>query len=304
VLLLLAGMFLGYRLNAGPGGGAQPNHEGEVLSVSGTADPFDRPDDPSSLGAVPEGPPWRAEAGTWGVVAGQAAVTTPAQGHSLAVVPLGGGDGTVQVRLAKVVNGAGIVFRYQDPLNYWAVVAVPYYATWAVSKTVGGHTSGMGSTGLSAVQDGTTVAVRLVGGTIDVAVEGQVRRTVADADLRRAPSVGMVAPAGTGASDARFDDFHLALPGDRALPAPVAAESSTTKPSEVTTPSTVAGVTSATTAPATPPVAPVVTLGPPVPSTPAPPPPTTVPVPVPTLAVPPTTRRAGRAVRSSPLFQR
>ena len=42
--------------------------EGRRIDVEGSLDAFDRPDDPASLGAVPGGPRWRADEGTWGVV--------------------------------------------------------------------------------------------------------------------------------------------------------------------------------------------------------------------------------------------
>ncbi len=190
--------------------GPEPAPRTEGVIAARAADSFDRPDHPSSLRGAPGGLPWRPEAGVWGVMGNQAGVSGPARGRSLAVVTLERADAEVQVRLAKVVNDAGLVFRYQDRRNYWSVVAVPAYATWAITKTVDGKRESVANTGYSAVQDGTTVSVRLRGESIDVAVNGEVRKTISDGALARARRVGMTAGE-PGGRDARFDDFQVTL---------------------------------------------------------------------------------------------
>jgi hypothetical protein len=97
----------------------------EPFTVLRPLDSFDRPDDALGLGAVPGGPQWEAAADTWGIAANQAYVVTPAAGRNIAVVELGQEEGAVQVRIPKMTAGAGIVFRYRDPSNYWAVFARP-----------------------------------------------------------------------------------------------------------------------------------------------------------------------------------
>jgi hypothetical protein len=99
------------------------------------------------------GPAWRIEAGTWEVADGQAAATGSGGDRSLAVVRLPGGEGAVQLTLSHVANGAGVVFRYRDRRDYWSVSAVPFYATWAITKTVGGRSTLVANTGLSPTQD-------------------------------------------------------------------------------------------------------------------------------------------------------
>lgn len=192
--------------------------EGPALAVSGGLDSFSRFDASNTLGTMPGGPSWRAVTGGWAVALGQAYPASPAPGRSVAVIGLGQGDGAVQVRVVQMVQGAGVVFRYRDPANYWYVAAVPAYGSWAVVKVVDGNEEVVGNTGPSPVGDGTTVAVRFQGPRIDVAVDGVVKKTVSDGALADAPGVGMAVP-GPDAAKARFDDFRAALPNGQAPPA-------------------------------------------------------------------------------------
>jgi len=187
----------------------EPGHEGEPLVVDAPGDTFDRSDDPASLGTIAGvRPGWRAAAGNWGVAGGQARVSGPVSGRNLAVLPAGGEVEAVQVRVARVVNGAGLVFAYRSPLDYWAVVASPVYATWAVLQVADGRERVVADTGLSPLADGTAVAVSIDAGTVDVAVDGTVRRTVVAGGRPAAGAVGLTA-AGPDGSQARFDDLRV-----------------------------------------------------------------------------------------------
>lgn len=194
---------------------------GEVINVADSLDTFDRPDDPARLGAVPGGADWEAAVGTWGVLAGQAYLVNSVAGRNLAVVDAGSANGTYQVAIPTVADGAGLVFRYRDPANYWAFVAVPGYATWAAIKVVDGQEESAANTGLSAVADGSTLGVRLDGDTIDLMVDSQVVTTITDGELSDATRVGL-----TSRNDgARLDDLR-AEDGD-------AAGTETTGPDQV-----------------------------------------------------------------------
>lgn len=182
------------------------------VGIFGTIDQFDRPDSPTSLGDFAPGRPWTPDAGTWGIDAGEAYLSEGSEFRNHAVVGLGQGDGGAQVRLDTVVNGAGLVFRYVGPYNYWAVVAVPDVATWNVIKVVDGDQEVVGNTGQSPTADGTTVGVRLRGDTIDVIVNGRIRKTVVDDFQVDAGKVG-ITTRGPDSGTARFDDFVAGLPG-------------------------------------------------------------------------------------------
>ncbi len=192
----------------------------EVIEVVGTLDSFERPNDAQSLRSIPNGPTWLGDAGTWGISNGQAYVSGPVDGRNHAVVDLGEQDGAVRVQLSRAVNGAGLVFRYQSPFDYWAVVAVSTYATWAIVHVVDGEEQVVDNTGLSPIADGTVVAVRMEGDTVDIALNGRVAATVDVADPSEATRVGLTAQAipGLDAAAARFDDFAVALPDAQSPP--------------------------------------------------------------------------------------
>lgn len=186
----------------------------EVVQVVGVLDSFARPDDDNALGVVPSGPPWSNDTGGWGIAGEQAYVPSPAAGRSHAVVDRGQGNGAVQVELSRVVHGAGLLFRYQDPQNYWAVVVAPSYATWAVVKVVEGIEETVGNTGLSPIADGTTVGVRMTDSIVDIVLDERVATTIVDDTLRDAGKVGLTAHSmpGIDAAAARFDDFVVSMP--------------------------------------------------------------------------------------------
>ncbi|MBL8775650.1 MAG: hypothetical protein JNK12_06960 [Acidimicrobiales bacterium] len=201
--------------DSGGGGddaGPAPADARTDVGIFGTIDQFDRPDSATSMGDFAPGRPWTADAGTWGIDGGEAYLVQSGEFRNHSVIGLGQGDGGAQVRLDKVVNGAGLVFRYVGPYNYWAVVAVPDVATWNIIKVTDGNQEVVGNTGQSPTSDGSTVGVRLRGDTIDVIVNGRIRKTIVDDFQVDAGKVGITA-RGPESGDARFDDFVAGLPG-------------------------------------------------------------------------------------------
>lgn len=205
--------------SGGDGGGATAGDARTDVGIYGTIDQFDQADSATSLGNFAPGRPWTADAGTWGIDRNEAYVAESSEFRNHAVVGAGQGDGGVQVRLDKVTSGAGIVFRYVGPYNYWAIVAVPDVVTWNIVKVTNGDQEVVGNTGQSPVGDGTTIGVRLRGDTIEVIVNGRIRKTIVDDFQARAGKVGMTAK-GEDAGDTRFDDFVVGLPGGLPLPEP------------------------------------------------------------------------------------
>lgn len=185
------------------------DNAGQSVWVQGSSERFDRADNPTRLGAMSGGPTWRTGRSRWGISAQQARVSDPEEGRSMAVVELGHAVGAAEVRVSKVAAQAGLVFRCRDRNNYWAVVALPSYSTWAVIRVVGGIEQVVTDTGLSSTEDGTRISVRMEEDRIDVAVDTQVRTTITDGILQEASRVGMTA-GGTEATEARFDDFVAA----------------------------------------------------------------------------------------------
>jgi hypothetical protein len=183
----------------------------------GVFDTYRRADNAVSLGQSDSGKSWVSRIGTWGVKGGEAYVATPKpRRYNLAVVDMHTGDGTVQVTLAQVVEGAGLVFRYQNSLNYYALVAAPKFATWGLQRVYHGKVSSLGRLGLVPVQNQTTISVLLRGPEIDIAVDGQLRKSFADnVVLETAPYVGLIA-FGSGGRNVRWVNFVASA----AAPAP------------------------------------------------------------------------------------
>ncbi|HYF44865.1 MAG TPA: hypothetical protein VD926_01555 [Acidimicrobiales bacterium] len=202
----------------GGGGGAETRDaEGirPTTAVFGTLDEFDRRD-ARQLGAFTTDRDWDPVVGRWGVDNGDAYVVDADEFRNHAVIGLGQSDGAVQVRLDQLTAGAGLVFRFRGPGNYWAVVAAPNGGTWNLIRVEDTAADVVGNTGITPVVDGTTVAARFVGEEIEVIVNGVVHLTAQDDFLSGEGKVGITV-RGDDATEARFDDFVAALPGNRPL---------------------------------------------------------------------------------------
>jgi hypothetical protein len=202
---------------AGTGGGQQGQQEN--VAVFGSTDSFDRAESADSLGNMPDGRAWLVDAGTWGITSGQAQVSESHEYRNHAVVGIGQGDGAVQVRMTRVTPGSGLVFRYEGPYNYWALVAVPEVATWNIYKVVDGTREIVGNTGEAQTRDGTTIAVRTNGDTIELIVNGRVMKTIVDDFGQDNGRFGLTVAGGEQSTTARFDDFVVGLPDGSPPPA-------------------------------------------------------------------------------------
>lgn len=174
---------------------------------------FAGPGVPTSLGTLPHGRTWRVLSGGWGTARGRAFVTSSPRGQAaLAVVDPPAADQAVQVSFPMVALGAGLVFDYRDPRNYWYVVAAPAYASWSIGEVVDGRDRAVSNTGLSSTTPGTTLAVATRGDVAEVALDGVVKATVTDPDLAGPAAVGLIEAKDEGAK-ARFSELRVATPG-------------------------------------------------------------------------------------------
>jgi hypothetical protein len=177
-----------------------------LTSTAAILDDFARPDG-TSLGAPSKGPAWSDIGGLWGIEDQQARVLKRA--GDVPTVALNGsssGNGTAEVTLSVIANEAGLIFRFQDLSNYWRFVAVPQVSTYVLSKVVNGQLTVVGTAGLAAADDGTTIAASYDGPKITIIVDGVPRETFTDASLQGATGVGLIATADVDLK-ARFDDF-------------------------------------------------------------------------------------------------
>jgi hypothetical protein len=176
---------------------------------STVVDDFARADSTTSLGAAGSGQRWRARRGVWGVDAGAAyVVRSIPHGVDLALVSGGAADGTAEVAVTTMRQGAGLAFRCRGPGNCWRLEAVPRFGTWNVLKVVRNQEHVVTNLGTVPVVSGTTVGVEMAGSRLRFLVNGQVRKVVRDPALHQVAGVGLAISAGSEASGARWDRFR------------------------------------------------------------------------------------------------
>lgn len=173
-------------------------------------DGFDRPDDPGGLGSVPGGPAWKAVAGSW-AIANEQAYSTSLSGddEAVAVVVASRPLAVAEVRVAQVAPGAGLVFAYAGPGDYWLVEAEPAYGTWNVVHVSRGVARGWGNVGLATTASGTIVSATVGHQAATVGVDGASVATIHDPAIEPTAGAG-VAAATSGDASPRFEDFDAA----------------------------------------------------------------------------------------------
>ena len=160
---------------------------------------------------------WRSIRGDWRLMERSTLVDKPGAGATSLIVSHAASPAvTVKARLSTAASGAGIVFRYKDPFDYWSLTAVRNVATWQLRKIVGGRQTFATSTGFTPTRNGTVVTVTTkTDGTIYVSFNGTPPQVLTDNALADQTGVGLIA-LGASAQHAVFEDFQtLAV-----LPAP------------------------------------------------------------------------------------
>ncbi len=161
-------------------------------------------------GRAVDGATWRAVKGTWTVSSDRFAIGTPGRlGFSMLITNGTADNVVVRAKLPVAASAAGVVFRYQSPLDYWAVEAAPQYSTWRIVKVVGGKTTEVANTKLATVVDGVAVdVVSRADGTVGVSIAGSLRTTISDPALATKTGVGLIAAA-PSAQRAVFSSFSV-----------------------------------------------------------------------------------------------
>jgi hypothetical protein len=169
---------------------------------------FNRPDNPTSIGTTDNLQSWTTENATFGLTGKQAFVAKRTSGEAAqAVVKMDAGDGTVCADIAGVSPDTGVIFRWQDPSNYWRVTAVPKVATWNITKVENGVATIVANTGVARVSDGTVISVRLLGPQIRVYVDAKLAKTIQSPFLASARYAGIVAAGPGSAAKSRWAGF-------------------------------------------------------------------------------------------------
>ena len=174
-------------------------------------DDFNRRTSFSEVGVAANGDSWSPVAGVWGIDAAQVFLVEPSLDGSrnLLVLDVGSPDGELAVVFARVRKGAGLLFRYESPQDYWILAPSPDFGTWAVQRWVDGELDFNENIGLAHSDDGTRAFVRLDGPTLEVQID-DLEPVTFDIGASDATGAGFSA-LGEGVSQARWDDF-FALP--------------------------------------------------------------------------------------------
>ncbi len=154
---------------------------------------------------------WAVASGQWGIKGREAVLTsTPSDTPSVATIDVGRATGWVQATATTAPQGFGVVFRYQDPQNYWRIVAVPDYATFNVFKVINGRESKVTDSGIGVVtydKTNVTIGIRLEADRFTFYVDGRdTGVTMRSTELRNAHRAGLVVSSvkGTGLRVAGF----------------------------------------------------------------------------------------------------
>jgi hypothetical protein len=168
-------------------------------------DSFGRPNR-VGLGPAETGGRWASVSGSWTTAAGKARLQKPAaKGPNIAVVDVQAPNGLVQATVGHVGAGSGIVFRYANPFNHWALVAAPRFATWSLQRVIDGERTAVRRIGPASTADGTSILIRNGSDTIEVIIDGRLVATVRDRNLNDATRSGLF--VAEGVTDASFDAF-------------------------------------------------------------------------------------------------
>lgn len=169
-------------------------------------DTFDRAD-ADDLGSADTGEEWSTASGSWAVVNEQAASTDARARPAIAVIEGGTANRLTEASMMVVESGAGIVFRYRDPQNYWAMTADPEVGSWIITRVADGQDSVIAEVA-GATADGTAIGVAQRGPELQILVDGQERTRITDPTLSGQARSGLISPAGA-AGDARWDRFYV-----------------------------------------------------------------------------------------------
>lgn len=176
-----------------------------LVGVTATVlDDFDGAADSSALGETMTEQVWGSVRGRWGTTGEKARLVAPEETEpSLAVVDSGSDQTLTEVTLSVVEAGAGLVFRYADPSNYWAVIASPDLQSLSLMRVEDGFVAEAGTVDRP-VTDGLTVAASTRPATIQVFVEGKLALQVAEPVAPGRTGSGLIGPPGSE-GDGRWD---------------------------------------------------------------------------------------------------
>ena len=114
--------------------------------------------------------------------------------------------------MTVVEEGAGLIFRYSDPENYWSVTANPSIGSWSVTRVIDGEAEPLGEVPGPTV-DGVTLSVIQSGSLLRFLLDGEQYLQVRDRSLANQLQGGLIGPGGTS-EDARWNSFMIMRLGE------------------------------------------------------------------------------------------
>lgn len=189
----------------------------QLWAEGAVVDTFDRDAPGPSLGPADSLQTWRTVGGVWAVEDRAAGVVeAPERGAPLAVLNTAMADVRVAVTLTDIEPGSGLVFRYENVFNHWAVKAQPNFATWSVEKVVDGTVTSVGTVGrLTFDQEETRLEVSVFRDRIQFFVNGRPASTYFDLTHADATVAGLIGAATAGPGQTRWRDFEATPEGNR-----------------------------------------------------------------------------------------
>lgn len=193
-----------------------------IVRVTASPDDFNR-ESADGLGSGPPPYVWQTDAGTWAIQDGSAVATAaPDGGAAITTVDLGTGNAIAQMLAREPAKGAALVFRYQDPQNYWSYqFGEGFFGTVTIWKYVDGERVKVKDSNMIA-NAGDAFGVRAVGPTLTFFIKGLPVYETNDPYLANATRFGLAA-SGDAVSNTRFDD--VIFEPVTAAPAPTATDS-------------------------------------------------------------------------------
>ena len=134
---------------------------------------------------------WRVVSGDWSIESGEL-LSTQRNSSSLALLDLGSSPKSFEVDFRAVTGYSGIVFLYEDDLNYWKLIAMKDYATWNLVQVVnGGAPQFKGNTGILSPMAGKVLVLMDEEG-FTVSIDGEKRIAISNSKVIGQSSVGLL----------------------------------------------------------------------------------------------------------------
>ncbi len=181
------------------------------------SDNFSR--DPSSTtspmvlaGEAPSGARWNTIGTLFTLADGRASISISEEDETgIAIIDTGWSDANIGATVESAPAGTGLVFRFRDIDNYWALTSVPVAGTWNLLLVVDGDVALSEPVGLASVRPGARISVLMQGPEIQTFVNGDPLLRIINPHFETATAAGLISPGSSGGS---FSDF-FAIEADR-----------------------------------------------------------------------------------------